>query len=95
VNAIRLAIDAPQPVAPRASYTLTQLCASLGVAVDRHASRVLQWPDDVLPCVPAEWDTTPAPPGGVDALALAFWHLARIEEAQPDTVRDRHGRVAW
>ena len=31
------------------AYTLTQLCASLGVGVDRNASRVLQWPDDVLP----------------------------------------------
>ena len=95
MNAIRLAIDAPHPVAARASYTLTQLCASLGVGVDRHASRVLQWPDESLPLEDAAWDTTPAPPPGTDPLALAFWHLARVEEAQPDAVRDRHGRIAW
>ncbi len=56
---------------------------------------MLEWPNDVLQCVPAEWDTTPLPPPGADPLALAFWHLARVEEAQPDVERDTHGRMAY
>ncbi len=95
VNAIRLAIDAPHPISARAAYAIAQLAATFGVAVDRNASRVLQWPDAMLPCEPADWDTTPEPPSGRDPLALAVWHLARVEEAQPDAVRDSHGRAAY
>ena len=94
-NLIRLAIDAPQPVAARAAYTLQQLLATLGVGIERNAARVAEWPNDVLPCVPEEWETTAMAPPGADPLALAFWHLARVEEAQPDVQRDAHGRTAY
>ena len=95
VNAVRLAIDAPQPIAARAGYTLTQLCATLGVGgrSPRHARAAVAGRRPA--CVPADWDADAAAAArGADPLALAFWHLARIEEAQPETVRDRHGRVA-
>ena len=65
------------------------------MGVDRNAARVAEWPNDVLPCVPDEWETTSLAPPGTDPLALAFWHLARVEEAQPDVQRDAHGRTAY
>ena len=72
MEVVRLALQAPVTIGPRASAVLTDLLISSGVAVARTGSIVLDWPNSLLPFEEAAWSTNSYP---LDSDPLAFaWH---------------------
>lgn len=87
---VRLAVTAPAPIGGRAAYTLAQLLAAEGIAAERTASLVLDWPCATLPSTPQAWEEPH--PEADDPVAYAFRHLTlgRPQPARPvDDVRRR------
>ena len=87
---VRLAVTVPAPIGGRAAYTLAQLLATAGVAAERTASHVLDWPCAALPSLPLAWEEPH--PEADDPVAFAFRHLTlgRPQPTRPvDDVRRR------
>lgn len=82
---VRLAVSAPAPIGGRAAYTLAQVLAAEGIAVERTASVVLDWPCAALPSIPRAWETPH--PEEDDPIAFAFHHLT-LGRPQPDRPTD-------
>lgn len=90
-DTVRLAIDAPAPVAERAAFTITQLLASACVAVGRTGSVILPWPNPSLPFDPAAWAEPPTA-ADADPVAYAFHRLGGAHPCttpEVDAIRER------
>jgi hypothetical protein len=92
---VRLAIDAPAPIAERAAFTVAQLLASACIAVGRTGSVILPWPCPALPFDPTAW-ADPEAPADADPIAFAFHRLSGARPCSaPETDAIRGQVHAW